>query len=291
MRIYKNCDFCMISIMINHDNRKLNKLKKELKKMSSVVVAFSGGVDSTFLLKVAYDVLGDNVLAVTAKSETYPEQELKEAKYLAKFIGVKHKIIETKELLNKNFSQNPANRCYFCKKELFSKLKEIAKIAKDQKIKYVLDASNFDDLGDYRPGRTAAKELGVISPLAEAGLTKKEIRFFSKELGLPTWEKPSQACLASRIPYGNEITVKELTKVDRAENFLKESGFNELRVRNHGEIARIEVPQKYFELILKNNEKIAQKFKELGFAYITLDLQGYRTGSLNEVLKNGISTN
>ena len=187
---------------------------------------------------------------------------------------------------DKNFYQNPANRCYFCKKELFSKLKGIADAAAKEKINYVLDASNFDDLKDYRPGRMAAKELGIRSPLAEVGITKQEIRLFSKKFGLPTWDKPAQACLASRIPYGNKITEKELTKVDNAENFLRQIGLRELRVRNHGEMARIEVSQKHFPIVFKNNKKIIQKFKEIGFTYITLDLQGYRMGSLNEVLKN-----
>ncbi|MBI2626137.1 MAG: ATP-dependent sacrificial sulfur transferase LarE [Candidatus Nealsonbacteria bacterium] len=264
-------------------DQKLENLKNNLKAMGSAAIAFSGGVDSAFLVKVAHDALGNKVLAVTATSETYPESELKDAKDLAKIIGVKHKVIKTQELKKKNFSQNSPLRCYFCKGELFS---ELQKIAKAKRIKYVLDASNLDDLSDYRPGRKAAKELGVRSPLAEAGLTKKEIRVFSKKMGLPTWSKPSQACLASRIPYGTKITEKELAKVDNAENFLRQLGLRELRVRNHGQIARIEVPPKDLPLVFKNNQTIVQKFKEIGFIYVTLDLQGYRTGSLNEVLKN-----
>jgi uncharacterized protein len=256
--------------------------------MRSVLIAFSGGVDSTFLLKMAHDILGNKVLAITAQSETYPESELKEARRMAKLIGAKHKILQTKELKKKNFYRNPPNRCYFCKKELFSELK---KIAKKRKIKYILDASNFDDLKDYRPGRTAAKELGVRSPLAEVGLTKQEIRLVSKKLKLPTWSKPAQACLASRIPYGEKITEPKLKGIAGAEAFLKKMGMTNLRVRNHQQIARIETAPGDLPLILKNSKKIIREFKKLGFHYITLDLEGYRTGSLNEVLKNDHSRN
>ena len=262
--------------------KKLENLKSNLKAMGSAAIAFSGGVDSTFLVKVAYDVLGDKVLAVTATSETYPESELKDAESLAKMIGVKHQIIATQELRRKNFYQNSPIRCYFCKGELFSELK---KIAENKRFRYILDASNFDDSKDYRPGRKAAQELGVKSPLAEVGLTKEEIRTFSKKLGLPTWSKPSQACLASRIPYGVEITEKELEKVAKAEIFLKELGVGILRVRNHKEIARIETAPKYLPLILKHCQEINEKLKSLGFTFVTVDLGGYRTGSLNEVLK------
>lgn len=268
----------------NHNklHNKLNKLKKELRKMGSVVIAFSGGVDSSFLLKVAHKELGGGVLAVTAKSEIYPAGELKEARELAKTIGARHKIIYTKELKKRNFYRNPINRCYFCKKELFSELK---KIAKKEKIRYLLDASNFDDLRNYRPGRIAAKELGVVSPLVEVKLTKKEIRLLSKKLGLPTWAKPAQACLASRIPYGNKITKEKLTKIAQTEAYLKKLGVENLRVRNHGKIVRIETSPESFQTLLKNSKKIIREFKKLGFTYITLDLEGYRTGSLNEVFK------
>ncbi len=265
--------------------QKLNKLETIIKDLDSVVVAFSGGVDSTFLLKVAHKVLGDNVIAVTAQSSTYPERELNEAISYAREFDVKHILIESEELDIEGFSKNPTNRCYYCKHELFSKLKGVAK---EHNIKYVLDGSNYDDMGDFRPGMHAAKDLGVISPLKEAELTKQDIRDLSKKMNVPTWNKPAFACLSSRFPYGHEITEDKLKMVELAEQYLLDNGFKQLRVRHHGEIARIEVApeerEKFFSTNILND--IGNKLKKIGFAYVTLDLLGYRTGSMNEVLKN-----
>lgn len=269
--------------------KKLKALEKKLKGMKSVLIAFSGGVDSTFLLKVAHDVLGENAIAVTAASETYTKSELNDAKRFAGRIGAKHIIIKTSELNIKGFSENTAERCYLCKKELFSKLSGIAKA---NRINFVLDASNFDDLKDYRPGMKAAKELSIRSPLVEAKLTKQDIRLLSKKMTLPTWNKPSMACLSSRFPYGSEINVKKLGMVEKAEKILKQIGLKQVRVRHHNEIARIETSAQEMKLLLnpKFQGRIIRGFKKLGFTYITLDLQGYRSGSMNEVLgagKNG----
>jgi len=252
--------------------------------MGRVLIAYSGGVDSTFLLKVAVDTLGkENVLAVTAKSPTYQLTELKGAAKNAKKIGARHLIIMTNEFKNANFASNPVDRCYYCKDELFAKLK---KIAKKENIPFVLDASNIDDEYDYRPGARAKKEHGVRSPLQEAGFSKKDIRRFSKRLGLGTWDKPQMACLASRLPYGERIELDKLKRIERAEDFLRKLGLGQVRVRCHGHIARIEVPIKETKLLYNDdiNGKIIKKFKGLGFVYVTLDLEGYRTGSLNEVL-------
>lgn len=261
-------------------DNKLEALKENLKKLESAAIAFSGGVDSTFLLKVAHEVLGNNVIAVTATSSTYPKRELNEAKKYAKSMGVKHIIINSEELDIKGYAKNPVNRCYYCKKELFSKLKNVAK---ENGVKYVLDGSNLDDTGDYRPGMEAAKELGVVSPLKDAQLSKNDIRTYSKELGLPTWDKPSFACLSSRFPYGNEINSKKLKMVEDAEQFLLDLGFRQVRVRHHGQIARIEVaPQersKFFDLSIM--DKVGNRLKEIGFTYVTLDILGYKTGSMN----------
>lgn len=262
---------------------KFDVLKENLKNLENVAIAYSGGVDSTFLLKVAYEVLGDKVVAVTARSSTYPEREFNEATKYIKELGAKHVVIISEELEIEGFSKNPTNRCYYCKKELFTKVK---KIAEEHGAKYVLDGSNADDVGDFRPGMTAAKQLNVLSPLKDAGLTKQDIRTLSKELKLSTWNKPAFACLSSRFPYGNEITAPKLSMVEKAEQFLLDLGFRQLRVRHHGDIARIEVNteerSKFFDLDLM--DKIGNEFKKIGFKYVTLDLLGYRTGSMNEVL-------
>lgn len=264
---------------------KFQLLKDNIKKRGSAAIAFSGGVDSTFLVKVANEVLGNKLIAVTATSSTYPERELKEAIKYAKDIGVKHLIISSEELDIDGFASNPKNRCYHCKKELYTK---INKVAKENSVKYVFDGSNLDDNGDYRPGMQAARELEVISPLKEANLTKVDIRELSKQLGLPTWNKPAFACLSSRFPYGKKITLPKLKMVDEAEQFLLDIGIRQVRVRHHGEIARIEVsPEervKFFDIEVMNN--IGNKFKQIGFTYVTLDILGYRTGSMNEVLLN-----
>ena len=270
---------------------KFKSLKNSLKKMGKVLIAFSGGADSSFLLKVALDTLGkENVLAVTADSETYPRAELKEASDLARDLGLdgRHRIIQTSEFKIKKFSENPPDRCYYCKYELFSKLK---KMAKENKIDYVLDGSNYSDRHDFRPGRKAINQLKVRSPLLESELTKEEIRALSKKLKLPTWNKPAFACLSSRIPYGENITLEKLNRIEKAEEYLRSSGFKQLRVRDHQGIARIELEAKELKKLMNRNlrKKVYQKLKGLGFSYVTLDLLGYRTGSMNEVLSAGSS--
>ena len=266
-------------------DKKLLKLRKILQKLKRVVIAFSGGLDSTFLLKIAHDTLGgENVLAVIAKSATYPEREYKSAMKLARKIDSDCVTVYTNETKNKMFLKNPVNRCYYCKKELFNCLKNIAS-GKD--FNYVLDGFNHDDKKDLRFGSIAGRELGVRSPLAEAGIGKEEIRVFSKRLGLSTWSKPSLACLASRVPYGDEITGEKLKKIDQAEEMLQKRGFKQVRVRLHGDIARIELLPSDIKKVSseKVRKDIGRKLRKLGFVYIVLDLDGYRTGSMNEVLK------
>jgi uncharacterized protein len=267
---------------------KLKKLKKILNQMHSVLVAYSGGLDSTFLLKVASLVLApDKVLAVTAVSPTYPYEELTFSRQMARLFGVKHRVIETQELKDKRFILNPKNRCYFCKKELFTKL---IQIAQKNKLNFVIDASNISDEGDFRPGAKAKQQLGVRSPLQEAGFTKEDIRKMSKRLGLISWDKPALACLASRIPYGTKISRRILQRIHKAEDFLRRLKLKQVRLRHYNGLCRIEVFAKDIPLLIKKRNLIVERLKGLGYNYITLDLEGYRTGSLNEILKRGKKT-
>jgi uncharacterized protein len=262
---------------------KLSKLKAIVSELESVVVAFSGGVDSTLVTKVCYDVLRDNSMAVTARSETYPDFEFKEAQKLAKEIGIKHLVIDTSELAIEGFANNPPERCYFCKTELFGKLKDIAK---EQGFLNVADGANLDDTQEFRPGLQASRELNVRSPLKEAGMTKKDIREVSKMLKLPNWDKPAYACLSSRFPYGQSITEEKLSMVSEAEKYLRGLGLVQFRVRHHETIARIEVLPDDINILTNSpaREELTAKFKDIGFTYVTLDLAGYRSGSMNEVL-------
>ncbi len=262
--------------------KKYHDLKEIIAELDSAAVAFSGGVDSTLLLKVTADILTEGVIAVTSKSETYPQEQQEKAQEIAAEIGVEQVLIYTEELASENFAQNSPDRCYHCKKELFNEVKEVAQ---KRNITTVLDGSNYDDIDDYRPGLKALKELSIRSPLLEAKLNKKDIRKLSKKLKLPTWDKASFACLSSRFPYGDKITSEKLLRVDAAEKFLRDFAFKQLRVRHHdNDTARIEVLPEDMEIFLTKREEIVAKLKELGYTYITLDLEGYRTGSMNEVL-------
>jgi pyridinium-3,5-biscarboxylic acid mononucleotide sulfurtransferase len=267
-----------ISEATREKDRKLGEI---LRGMGRVLVAFSGGVDSTFVLKRAKQELGDQVLAVTAASETFPSREFDAAVQLAEELGAQMFRTEVKELENANFVANNPDRCYHCKTGLYSHLQELAK---EMGYPYILDGSNVDDLGDYRPGLQAKNEQGVRSTLQEAGLTKDEIRQLSKELGLTTWNKPSFACLSSRIPYGTRIEKWKIDQLDEGEHFLIQLGLYQVRVRHHDKIARIEVMPDEIHKVIEHRDAIYEKFSKLGFAYVTLDLQGYRTGSMNEVL-------
>jgi pyridinium-3,5-biscarboxylic acid mononucleotide sulfurtransferase len=262
---------------------KLEQLKELFREMDQALIAYSGGVDSTLVAKIAYDVLGDRALAVTAVSPSLLPEELEDAKIQAATIGISHKIVQTQEMDNPNYTSNPVNRCYFCKSELHDTLKPLAL---ELGYPYVVDGVNADDLHDYRPGIQAAKERGARSPLAEMGVTKAEVRQISQQLGLPWWDKPAQPCLSSRFPYGEEITIAKLQRVGRAEIYLRNLGWQNLRVRSEGDTARIELSPDKIKDFVSNTDlpTLVSAFQTWGFIYVTLDLEGYRSGKLNQVL-------
>ncbi|MBW4512013.1 MAG: ATP-dependent sacrificial sulfur transferase LarE [Scytonematopsis contorta HA4267-MV1] len=268
---------------------KLEQLKAIFMEMEQALIAYSGGIDSTLVAKVAYDVLGSRALAITAVSPSLLPEELEDAKIQAATIGISHEIVETHEMENPNYTSNPVNRCYFCKSELHDTLKPLAtKLG----YPYVVDGVNADDLQDYRPGIQAAKERGALSPLASVKITKAEVRQLSQQLGLPWWDKPAQPCLSSRFPYGEEITIAKLQRVGRAEIYLRKLGWQNLRVRSESDTARIELPPVQIKDFVLNTDldTIVSAFQELGFLYVTLDLEGYRSGKLNRVLAASSST-
>ncbi|MGB5963068.1 MAG: ATP-dependent sacrificial sulfur transferase LarE [Coleofasciculaceae cyanobacterium] len=264
--------------------QKLEQLQALFSEMEQALIAYSGGVDSTLVAKIAYDVLGDRALAITANSPSLLPEELEDASIQAATIGITHEIVVTHEMDNANYTSNPINRCYFCKSELHDTLKPLAL---QRGYLYVIDGVNADDLGDYRPGIQAAKERGARSPLAEVGVTKLEVRQLSQQLGLTWWDKPAQPCLSSRFPYGEEITIHKLQRVGRAEIYLRKLGLTNLRVRSEGDTARIELsPEQIKEFVLTTElPQLVAAFQELGFVYVTLDLEGYRSGKLNQVLQ------
>ena len=269
--------------MDKHLLDKYEELKEYLVSLERVAVAFSSGVDSTFLLYAAKEALGDSVIALTVSSGTFPKRELREANEYCDKMGIKQIIVHTNELEIEGFAENPANRCYICKRELFGRMVEVAH---QNNISEVVEGSNLDDNGDYRPGLVAVEELGIKSPLRTVGFTKQEIRELSEYFNIPTWNKPSFACLASRVPYGEIINEKKLEMVDRAEQLLLDMGFEQFRVRIHKDVARIELLPNDFPRIMEeaNRLNVYRKFKEYGFSYVSLDLMGYRTGSMNETL-------
>jgi uncharacterized protein len=260
---------------------KFVSLQRLLTDMGSVAVAYSGGVDSTLLLKLAHDCLGDQAAGLTAVSPSVPAHELAEAQEIARLIGVRHILLETNETEDERYLANTPDRCYFCKSETYDQLMPFAQA---QGYRYLVDGNNADDMGDHRPGRRAARERGVRSPLQEIGITKAEIRAMARSLGLPNWDKPSAACLSSRIPYGTTITVQMLSQVERAELALRQVGLRQLRVRHHDQVARIEVEAADFPAVLEHRDEIVGELKALGYTYVALDLAGFRSGSMNEVL-------